>query len=305
MKQAKNEKNRQIKVMFNTDYKGKVKPQYMGHFNKGFHPHTLTVRDFAANIYRGYAFTPLFEGRRKKANFTEAWHIALDFDTQDTNSALDTIAGNPLAFNHAAFGYTTPSHTEEKPKARLVFVFDKPITDLYQYEELYKALMWRFPHADRAAKDGLRLFYGSEKCTVWQNWSILPLAGVDELISQYREHLEAIKPPAPKATITITPRNADKRALKAIDTMLQNIENAPRGQQNQIVLKNAFAIGGYVAGGYLTQTEAENLVNSAIGRMDTDLPENHERTALHGLREGQSKPLTIEQTLNILDPATL
>ena len=143
-------------------------------FNSTFKPEKMTVREWLIAIYRGYAFMPVFKGnRRKNAHFSYAWHIALDFDTMDMNSALGTLSQHDLAGMFGAFGYTSPSHKPDKPKGRLCWVFDNPITDREQYAKLYKALMSHFEHADKSAKDAARLFYGSEKCETWCNCCLL------------------------------------------------------------------------------------------------------------------------------------
>lgn len=180
--------SRQIEIMINRMVKGKAPADCnWGRYHAGFKLEQLTPYQLAANVYRGYAFCPVYEGSRKQTNFSRAWHVAFDFD----DASLEMVSELPWVGWFASFGYTTPSHTEDQPKCRVVFVFDEPIRETVRYRDLYHALAWRFHldgiETDPACKDVLRLYYGSPGCEVWTNWSVLPADPQDAFIRQWRE----------------------------------------------------------------------------------------------------------------------
>src|SRR5690606_35990179 len=105
-------------------------------FHRAWFPAELTARQLAIAVWKGYSFAPVFNGRKKKGNFREAWHIALDFDTEDERSTLDRLIQDDYIEYFASFLYTTPSHTPDAPRARAIWILDAPITDYEEYELL-------------------------------------------------------------------------------------------------------------------------------------------------------------------------
>lgn len=97
-----------------------------------------------------------------------------------------------------------------------------------------------------------------------------------------------IKPPK----ITVSDKNR-KTVLKIITSMFQNIDSATGGHPS--LIKKCITIGGYVSSGYLTLSEAEQLIDWNI--------ENHhylkkgisgyKKDARFGLSEGLKKPLAL------------
>lgn len=288
--------------MLNRTQRGKLpkdttKPQW-ARYNASFSREMLTARHLAREIYKGYAFAPVYEGRRKKGCFVGAWHIALDFDTQDTHSAIDTMKRDEFAWMFASFAYTTPSHTPEKPKARLVFIFpyDEPVTDINEYETLYRALLWRFPHADKATKDALRLFYGSPKADFWLNWSIFPKAARDVAIEQYQASIP--KPVAPLAIIK-TSGDYQKYIETAVSSECEKVTTAPKGQRHKALLTAGLALGSLTKSTWagLTDETALNAIVNAATWAEGDKGENEaRRVASDAMSKAQARP---EPVLNV------
>lgn len=286
-----------IEVMVNRYVKGKMPAKATKadwqKFNMAFHHEQTTARGLAIEIWRGWAFCPVFHQRRRKENFLGAWHIALDFDTMDEQSSIPYLREQPLINDFASFAYTTPSHTPQKPKARVVWIFDKPITDLEQYERLYRAMLHRLPWADHSTKDAARLFYGSPRCDVWDNWSILGLASADLLIEEW----EAERP-KPKST-EVTPvekKNLPPKFLKvAAENLLDNVRTAPDGEKHDMLNRIAYTFGGYVAGGYYDEPEVERWLQDAVHKMqNVRSVQAAYDTIKDGLRSGMSSPLYFE-----------
>jgi hypothetical protein len=195
-----------LQIMGSTALQGKApktwKPADWARYNKTLHRLTLTPREMAIHVWHGHAFTPVFTEARKEQYFKWAYHIALDFDAGDETSSLPFLMEIPgtFAWMFASFGYSTPSSTEEHPRSRVVFVLDFPILSPDEYRAAYAAVAWRMAEegsaTDPACKDPLRLYYGSPKCKVSANWSVLSERSLAVLLDEYRE----AHPPQPYTT---------------------------------------------------------------------------------------------------------
>lgn len=157
-------------------------------FNGSFTNRQLTAIDLANSIYAGHPFTTWHkDGWRKTANYQCGQHIGLDMDTEDARSSLPELKRDSFVAKYASMIYTTPSHTQEKPRSRIVFLLDTPIMQAVNYSLAAQALLWLFGTADRQCKDPVRFFYGSQSCEIEYLENVLPLDKVKELIAKYRE----------------------------------------------------------------------------------------------------------------------
>lgn len=292
-----------IQIMLSKKIKGKAPPEWTQNdwkqYHKSFSLTELTPYHFAAMVWQGYGFTPVFSGRRKESNFVAAWHLAFDFDSR--GASLDFLMREgTTAWLFSSFAYSTPSSTAEHPKSRVVFIFDEPLTDSAKVRQLYKAMAWRFEVEgslpDPQCKDPLRLYYGSPNCNVVTNWSMLNHSTVDLLIPEWQD---ANPPPEPspieKTKVHIPDKNGTSE--KVINSLLDNIVHARDGEKHGTLNKTCYVLGGYVAGGYLSEMEAVSKAEAAIrqnGRAK-DI-QSALRTIETAVRDGQTKPLTIDVT---------
>lgn len=147
-------------------------------YNASFHKRTTDIAGLAALLTQGYGFTPVMKNSyRMQANFISGQHVAVDFDTNDERSSFATLLARPFIQQYAAILYTTPSHTPEGPRARVVFIFDQPVTDKDEYGRLAKAIVGLFGESDPTVAESARLFFGSGKRgQVLTLGKILPLA---------------------------------------------------------------------------------------------------------------------------------
>jgi len=156
-------------------------------FNASFVCQDLTPFDFAHAIYDGHPFTTWHANNwRTSANYVCGQHLGLDFDAGDQTSTLPALLSNPFIHRHANILYTTPSHTPEAPRARVVFLLDTPIMQATNYALAAAALLWLFGTADRQCKDPVRFFYGSLRCDIEMFDNVLTLATVKHIIAQYQ-----------------------------------------------------------------------------------------------------------------------
>lgn len=291
-------RDRPIEVMLSRHVKGKMPkdatPNQWREFHMTFEPFKTTAHGLAVEVWRGYSFTPMYSGRRKKENFGEAFHIAVDFDTADDRSSLSNLATIPIVRDYASFIYTTASHTPEHPKARVVWIFDETIMALSFYETLFKALLWRLPFADQGVKDGLRLYYGAPGCTILGIWNLLTNAAIDEIVDAY-QLANPKKVDAGDKIIVKKESVSDTYLERKINIILDKLAAAPDGRKHQTIFAMARLLGGYVAGGYYSEDQAEGALKSVV----KDLPnvvnlESAYKTISDGLEYGKRQPLYIE-----------
>ena len=185
--------------------------------------------------------------------------------------------------------------------------------DLEKYETLYRAILlwWGFGKpvdagkkgetrgADEVTKDGLRLFFGSHRCDTHTNWQLLDTGTIDGLIEAYNEaEAERVAAIPVIQRQTIVPEKGG-RIMAGICTKLENnLAEAADGEKHHVLTKIAYALGGNVAGGYLSASEAMGVARAGIARMrNVQDTEAAERTAWGQIEAGQAKPLFIEMNL--------
>lgn len=131
-------------------------------------------------------------GYRLNRHWLSAQLIALDFDTGDSRSTLDHLLSVSLVSKHAAFAYTTLSHTPDCPKARVVFVTENPFTDPDHYRRSNQVVMAALPWCDTGVHDPSRMFYGTHPRYAETHYigHVLPVALIDKLINDRRTDLD-------------------------------------------------------------------------------------------------------------------
>jgi hypothetical protein len=122
--------------------------------------------DFANAIYMGRAYSAWHSGRRKDDNFLRSQFIAVDCDTEDERSSIPYLLGLEFVNVYAALIHSTPSHTDAKPRSRVVFLLDEPIADSAAYEVAIGFVYSLFPGSDTSCIDSSRFFYGSKNCEI-------------------------------------------------------------------------------------------------------------------------------------------
>jgi hypothetical protein len=136
------------------------------------------------HVTAGHAFAPQFkDGYRKGGNFICAGFLAADFDEGVT---LDEARNNAFINAHAAFIYTTASHTNESHRFRVVFVTETVIENGQDWADANFALAFQLG-SDLSVNDKARCFFGSSNARVWHSDHILAQETLDQLIASGRE----------------------------------------------------------------------------------------------------------------------
>lgn len=247
-------------IAINRSYVGKVPfpaPEGLwGEFNGQFRNETLTIEQFANAICKGFACTTWHAFYRKAANFVQGQHIGLDFDTEDERSTFPALMADPFINRYATILHTTPSHKAEKPRARVIFLLDRPIRDAQKYVLLTNALLWKYAGADETCKDACRLFFGAKDCDVLTPGNILTLEdAATHLVNPYKEHLAEIERQREEARQAAREKYGDVQAddqikawyiNSAFDREHDSLARAGHGVRHKGLLQAAIRLGSFL-----------------------------------------------------------
>jgi hypothetical protein len=146
----------------------------------------ITLDELATEIIKGKTFVPATlstingEKRRQIKYWQSQQIIALDIDK---GLLLEDAMENQFIKDNATFLYTTFSHKPSEHKFRIIFALDQPVHDYRDYQRIWSYLYGKLPQADKACKDGTRLFFGGkEKFIINMNNRL----NVDEIVRSKR-----------------------------------------------------------------------------------------------------------------------
>ena len=253
-------------------------------FNASFRNMEVLKSDAAAMIADGHAFTVWHRNQwRNAANYELGQHLALDFDAGNDGSSIPALMRDKFVQHYATYVYSTPSHTAEAPKSRVLFCLDTPIMQAKNYVLASRALLWLFGTADAKCKDAARFFYGSVNCEAVFVNRVLPLAKVREIIGQYiatgqeerRRH--TAETPAEQQTFD---GDADKLVRYWQRRMSEAIPNSNR---NDTLNRAAYSLGELVRAGALNKHDVYHVLESAALSTGLEIAEIR-RTIASGLR---------------------
>ena len=126
-------------------------------FSDGFVERDLTAIQLRDEVLKGHAFSYVFSGSRKTANFVQTGILAVDVDGA---RLLDEALDDPFVRQNALFVYTTASHTLHEHRYRIVFGLEDPLTEVEDVTNVSLALAAQLA-GDFSTVDGARIFFGS------------------------------------------------------------------------------------------------------------------------------------------------
>lgn len=138
----------------------------------------ITLPELAAIIDLGHPFCAQHRDTRKNENFICSDVLAVDIDDGMT---LPQALENQFVKQYGGFIYTTPSHTIEHHRFRIVFETERTITDPAEMTAAYQGLIRKFG-GDEACKDACRAFYGSKDRTPIMVGNVLSNEQLDQLL---------------------------------------------------------------------------------------------------------------------------
>lgn len=157
-------------------------------FNNSFENRLLDPTDFASEVYTGHAYTSWHNpSLRNSDNWEQSQFLAVDMDTEDDRSTLDMLMQHDLVACYGTVLHTTPSHTKELPRARVVFFLDRPILSPAAYNSASTFLSMLLG-GDPKATDPSRFFYGSLHAEMRLPSHTMPVDYLRLLYKRYQRH---------------------------------------------------------------------------------------------------------------------
>jgi hypothetical protein len=255
-------------------------------FNDSFVNDEKELIDIANDIYTGHAYTTWHQGRRSIENFLLAEHFAVDLDTGDARSSFDALLQHDFVRMYGSLMHTTPSHSAQSPRARVLFLLDEPITDAVGYQAAAKFLVAQFDGADEHCTDASRFFYGAFDCDIWLSDNLLPVRQLRRYFRQWSKthrHPDHTQTP-PHDNIIKLDCYRHARGVN-VDALLDPVRSAREGGRNHALNRQAFLAGKDISAGKLTESEIVPLLLAAAKSVGLDEAEAM-RTINSGLRGG-------------------
>ena len=143
---------------------------------------------------------------RCEANYESRQLVMVDIDS---GMKVEDLSSNQFYQDYGAGYYTTPSHTEENHRFRIMFITQEPITDPKVMRKIIRGLLMVYESADVSCKDAARLFFGtvnaakSEKRSNILSFTMISI--LSEMVDAYDQEQ------APPEVIAYTPVSDDKR----------------------------------------------------------------------------------------------
>ncbi|MCA9180767.1 MAG: hypothetical protein KDA51_04920 [Planctomycetales bacterium] len=240
--------------------------------NDSFENRELEAIEFIDAIYQGHSYTAWFNGRRKADNFQCAQHIAVDLDTKDERSTLNTVERNYFFRMYGSIIHETPSHTDDAPKCRAIFLLDNPIQTAAGYRMALETVYQFFDGADIACIDPARFFYGNAILQhrpqgIYFTDNVLPLAELRRYARQMllvqKQQMEAEQRRHQQQQRTATqPRQGDD-PYSLLDHAVNKVATTGEGGRNHQLNASAYRVGRLVASGALDESTAVSQLESA------------------------------------------
>ena len=150
--------SKKLKLSVNPNIFNKTPQNPNVDWNTGFNPEELTLEELYKVINYGFSFSYQFKsGIRKSDNFICTDVIAVDMDGDRT---IKETLNDDIVKKYGSLFYTTPSHTPEVHRFRIVFVLPRTIIDVVDINRSMTSLSRRLG-GDMSVVDGGRLFFGS------------------------------------------------------------------------------------------------------------------------------------------------
>lgn len=134
---------------------------------QGSQPIEINIEDLVQAISNGKSFSPAVMKGTKASDFIEQQLFAVDIDNDNKNiPILQVQDAINLCNSHnipVAFYYHSFSYTDIKPKYRLVFILESPITNINMRNTIAKNLCSLFEQADQSCVNADRIFFGTNK----------------------------------------------------------------------------------------------------------------------------------------------
>lgn len=141
---------------------GKIKIR----LQKNTSPSIVTVEELIRKIETGHSISPgIMEGMSAK-DWKEQQLFLVDIDNEEDGPILYFKDAKRICAKHGlspAFIYQTFNYCKEKPKFRIAFIMDTPVTDKAVRKRIIETLVKLFPQSDKSCVNADRIFHGTNK----------------------------------------------------------------------------------------------------------------------------------------------
>lgn len=229
-------------------------------FNGSFKNVNIEPKILSILIQKGYAYTTQHNHYRKSENFICGQHLAIDIDK---DHKLEDLLNDPFIKDHACFIHTTPNHTEQNPRRRVVFILDEPVYDKDIYAKYARALVYKYKLADRMCSDCARFFYGAKGCTIEWVGKTVSLETLDkELLTEDFIKSDTPEPITVEQCEIVTVDN--ERIERHRERLINKVRVAQNGEKYITLRDISVTLGGYVVSGYYDYYDICRRLQDAI-----------------------------------------
>lgn len=254
----------------------------------------LKPSEIIQELKKPVAITNIFENEkgqfhRAKKHFKYADWFALDFDNDHGGKmfTIDEALADPFISSNALFLYTTPSHSPEKHKFRIFFLFPSRVKTAKAFEDIVKPItdMYRDKGIDNACWNVSRFYFGAG-----ENAQIIPIKKRLKLDSIMRVQNQAKRSekPKPKMRIERTGGITDKQKAE-LDRLLGECATAQKGDPAGGRSAKDFSYMCFAIKCGLSKMEIESECHN-IGKFATDGKDYFELTYSRALEAVQDEP---------------
>jgi hypothetical protein len=164
-----------MKVKVHMDKKAyQEKPSDMGviklRLQNNAEPQSMELSNIVIRLENGHAISPAVMNGTKASNWQEQQLFMVDIDNDIPNipiltpeNAINICKTHKLL---PAFYYPTYNDTPDKPKYRIAFVMDSPVTSVNTRNRIIQNLFGLFPQSDKSCMNADRFFLGTSRPAV-------------------------------------------------------------------------------------------------------------------------------------------
>lgn len=133
---------------------------------KNASPSIVTVEELIQKIRTGHSISPGIMGGMSAKDWKEQQLFLVDIDNEEDGPILYFKDAKRICTKHGlspAFIYQTFNYRKEKPKFRIAFIMDTPVTDEAVRKRIIETLVKLFPQSDKSCVNADRIFHGTNK----------------------------------------------------------------------------------------------------------------------------------------------
>ena len=134
----------------------------------------MTVEELIQKIRTGHSISPGIMGGMSAKDWKEQQLFLVDIDNEEDGPILYFKDAKRICAKHGlspAFIYQTFNYCKEKPKFRIAFIMDTPVTDEAVRKRIIETLVKLFPQSDKSCVNADRIFHGTNKRVILLNES--------------------------------------------------------------------------------------------------------------------------------------